>query len=138
MNVACDLIVHPLVLVWKFNCACAVTIVTEAVTAVVEPISNVDTSVNWAVPPFHTANTSPTLAFDPLDTVYKYLAPVNELVGVVNKLFAPTIDDATVAVWNCEIPIVNPLLACDAVAAYDALVAFKAYDADVTESELVD
>jgi hypothetical protein len=110
------------VLVWKFNCACAVAIATEAVTAVVEPMSNVELSVYCTLTPFHTASISPILAFDALVTVYMYLAPVKEPVDVVNKLFEPIIDDATVAVCICEIPIPNPLFAYDAVAAYDAVV----------------
>jgi hypothetical protein len=50
-------------------------------------------------------------------------------VDVVNKLFAPAIDDATVAVDICDIPIANPLFAYDDVDANDALVAVVANDA---------
>jgi hypothetical protein len=44
--VTCDLILQPLLVVCTLNCACAVTIETEAVTAVVEPMSKVEKSVN--------------------------------------------------------------------------------------------
>ena len=119
------------------NCACAVTIETDAVTAVVEPISRVELSVYCTLLPFHIANTSPVLALEPLVTVQIYLAAVYDPVASVNRLFAPAIDDATVAVLIWLNPILN-IFAQDAVAAYDALVAVKAYDAVVTESELVD
>ena len=124
-SVTCDLIFQPLVLVWKLNCACADTIDTDAVTAVVDPKSKVELSVYCTLPPAHIANTSPVLAFVPLVAVYRYLAPLNDPVESVNRLFGPTIDEATVAVLIWEIPIVNPLEAYDAVAAYDALTAFN-------------
>ena len=109
MNVPIDLILQPLVLVCILNSASVPTIDTEAVTAVVDPMSRVELSVYWTLPPFHTAMTSPVLAFEPLVTVYKYFAPVNDPVKSVNKLLDPTIEEFTVAVLICVIPIVKPL-----------------------------
>lgn len=48
----------------------------DAVTEVVSPISKVEKSVNSVVVPFHTAITSPDLAFDALAQVYLKKAEV--------------------------------------------------------------
>ena len=105
--VTCDLIVQPAFVVCILNCAWEVTIETEAVTAVVDPISKVELSVYCVVVPFHTAITSPVLAFEALVTVYKYFAPVNDPVAWLNTVLAPAADGVIVFVVILLIPTVS-------------------------------
>jgi hypothetical protein len=69
----------------------------DIVTADVLPISFVDASVYSIFEPFHTTIISPVLELVPFLTVYFINADVYEPVTLANKLFVPTIDEATVA-----------------------------------------
>jgi len=93
MNVAKLFIFHPLELVCILNCTSPDTRETDAVTAVVDPTSVVELSVNVTLLPFQTAITSPDLAFKPLAAVYLKKPEVYDPVACVNKLFDPTTEE---------------------------------------------
>ena len=87
MNVPNVFKVHPESAVVKLNWTELAAIIAVAVTPEVSPISNVELSVNWSVPPTQAAITSPALEFDPFVTEYLKNADEYDPVALVNILF---------------------------------------------------